>query len=40
MLEHVTVIYAMHAGNGSSRLGHFILLWFAFGFTSFLLDFN
>ena len=37
MLEHVTVIYAMHAGGGSSRLGrnfsfYFTLVWFWFHF--------
>jgi len=49
MLEHVTVIYAVHAGSGSFRLGqnfscYFTLVWFwvhfiLFGLQLILLSF-
>ena len=46
MLEHLTVIYAMHAGSGSSRLGQkfsfcFTLVWFwKLILLSFFISFN
>ena len=40
MLEHVTVIYAMHAGTDSFRLGHKNNILFYLGFISFLFGFQ